>query len=113
MSEVRRGNRLVWQGLAMGSVLMLGAVLAAPAAFAQGAQIGQISKATGTVTIVRGAARLPAKPGDPVYQSDILETGTDGDAAVTFTDNSRFSAGPGSQLALQEYHFDTSSGRGG
>jgi hypothetical protein len=113
MTLARGGKRITWQALAIGAIVLLAAVPEAAPALADGPPIGQISKAAGTVTVVRGTSRLPAKPGDPVYQSDVIETGTDGDAAITFTDNSRFSAGPGSNLALREYHFDTASGRGG
>ncbi len=112
MTELRRGKRLIQRYMAISLILSLGAISGAAPALADGPQIGQISKATGAVSLVRGNGRVAAKSGDPVYQSDVIETGADGDVAITFTDNSRFSAGPGSQLALQQYQFDTGTQRG-
>jgi len=112
MTEPCKRERLIWRPIAIGVMLSLGAVLGAAPALADGPQIGQITKATGAVSVVRGSGRVAVKPGDPVYQSDVIETGADGDVAITFTDNSRFSAGPGSQLALSQYQFDTGTQRG-
>lgn len=99
------------------ALLLIAALLTAPPAVAQTvagtAAIGQINSAAGAVSIVRGSLRLPAQAGEPVYQSDTIETGADGQAGITFVDNSRFSLGPGGQLALPEFHFDTATQKGG
>jgi hypothetical protein len=113
MIKVRADKTSLWRDIARAFALLLGVMLVAAPALAEGPQIGQINKASGTVSVVRGSARLPAKPGDPVYQSDVIETGADGNVGITFIDDSRFSIGPGGQLALQEFHFDTSTSRGG
>ena len=107
MTQSRQVRRSIWRHSAPGLAVFLGAVLAAAPALADGAQIGQISQASGAVSVVRGGARLPAKTGDPLYQSDVIETGAGGSAGITFTDNSRFSLGAGGQLALREFQFDT------
>lgn len=107
------------------ALLLIAALLTAPPAMAvtgaeTGAQtaagaaaIGQINSASGMVSIIRGSLRLPAHVGEPLYQSDTIETGADGRAGITFVDNSRFSLGPGGQLALPEFHFDTATQKGG
>jgi outer membrane protein OmpA-like peptidoglycan-associated protein len=64
------------------------------------------------VSITRGTQDLLAKSGIPVFQGDVIETAPDGSIGITFVDNSVFSAGPGSQLALPEFRFDTSNSRG-
>jgi hypothetical protein len=92
------------------AVLLL-ALMAAPA-MAQPAQIGQINTATGAVSVVRGGQTQPIKVGDPVYQSDVVETGKDSAAGITFVDNSVFSTGPESSLSLDQFHFDSSNFKG-
>jgi hypothetical protein len=92
-------------GAAILAALLLALVAAGPV-FGEQVQIGQVKTATGAATIVRGGAHLPAKPGDPVYQSDVIETGADGGIGITFIDNSVFSTGPNAQLALDQFSFD-------
>jgi len=95
----------------VGAVLaaLLLAVIAAAPAFGDPVAIGQVKTASGGATILRDGARLPAKPGDPVYQSDVVETGADGGIGITFIDNSVFSTGPNAQLALQQFSFNVQS----
>jgi hypothetical protein len=95
-------------------VTVFGAVvaLAAPA-MAQGQRIGQIKTATGQAFVVRGEARLPAKIGDPVYESDVIETGAPGSSiGITFIDNTVFSTGPETQIALSQFRFDSNNFKG-
>jgi hypothetical protein len=47
-----------------------------------------------------------------VRQSDVLVTGADGSAGVTFQDNSLLSIGPGSELAIDHYSFDSTTHAG-
>jgi hypothetical protein len=88
--------------------LALVALLAQPAL----AEIGRIKRVAGTAAVLRGAARLPAAPGVIVEEGDVLLTGKDGRISMTFTDNTRFSAGPNSRVALDEYRFDRTTQRG-
>jgi hypothetical protein len=87
------------------------AVSASPVA-AQGATIGQVKTVSGQSFIVRGGARLPATAGDLVVEKDVIETGGDGSIGITFVDNTVFSAGPNSQVALEEFRFDSSEFQG-
>ena len=94
------------------ALLLLAVAVASPAA-AQGQRIGQIKTATGQAFVVRGGDRLPAKIGDPVYESDVIETGAPGSTiGITFIDNTVFSTGPETQLALSQFRFDSSNFRG-
>jgi len=77
------------------------------AARADGPQIGQIKTVAGSATIDRGGAKTPARMGDPVYEADVITTGPDGSIGITFTDNTVMSAGPGSEVALAQYTFDS------
>jgi hypothetical protein len=79
---------------------------------AAAAAIAQIKKATGQVAVLRSGARISAKVGDLLFEKDIVETGADGGIGITFIDNTVFSAGPNSLLALDEFRFDSNNFRG-
>src|SRR5712671_1903337 len=87
----------------MGLVLWLAAILliAIPSTVraADTPPIAQVKKVTGQVVIQRLGRRLPAKIGDPLFEKDIV-------------DNTVFSTGPNSQLALDEFQFDSNNFRG-
>lgn len=85
-------------------VAMLG--LAAPVL---AADIGLVKVAKGSVHIERGGERLPVSVGMAVRPADVLVTGADGSAGVTFSDNSLVSVGPGSVFAIDKYSFDTTT----
>ena len=93
-----------------GAVLL--AVAAAGPAVADDQHIAQVKTVRGDAFIVRGADRLPAKPGDPLYESDVVETGPGGTIGFTFVDNTVFSTGPDSEVALAQFHFDASTFKG-
>ena len=81
-------------------------------AHAQGPKIAQVKNVIGKVTIVRDGANLPAKAGDFLYEKDVLDTGDVGAVGVTFTDNTTMSTGPDSEVALDQYSFDSSNFHG-
>jgi hypothetical protein len=74
--------------------------------------IAQVKKVTGEAVIVRSGERRPAGLGDLLLVKDVIETGPDGAIGITFVDNTVFSAGPNSQLALDEFQFDSANFRG-
>jgi hypothetical protein len=76
------------------------------------APIAQVKNVTGQVVILRSGERLTAEVGDPLFEKDIIETGPDGGIGFTFVDNTVFSAGPSSQLGLDEFRFDSKNFRG-
>jgi hypothetical protein len=79
---------------------------------AMAADIGLVKVAKGSVQIQRGTAKMPAKVGTALQTSDILITGADGSAGITFTDNSLVSVGPNSVFAIDKYQFDTTTHAG-
>jgi hypothetical protein len=92
---------------------LLAAILAAAApAAAQGPRIAQVKTANGEVSVLRSGQRLPLKIGDPIYEKDVIETGKDGSVGITFIDNSVFSTGPESRLAVDQFSFDSSNFKG-
>jgi hypothetical protein len=74
--------------------------------------VGQIKNVRGSVQLERDGKRVAATPGMGVRQSDVLVTGADGSAGVTFLDNSLLSIGPGSELAIEHYSFDSTTHAG-
>jgi len=97
--------------IALLGLLLLTCAATAPA-FAEAPRIGQIKTVSGEAFVVRGGERLSAKIGDPVYESDTIETGSGGTIGVTFIDNTVFSTGPETQVALSQFRFDSSNSHG-
>jgi Uncharacterized protein conserved in bacteria len=91
------------------------AILAAALAVAipaMAADVGLIKVSKGSVQIQRGAEKMPAAVGAALQASDVIVTGADGFAGITFTDNSLVSVGPGSVFAIDKYRFDTTTHQG-
>ena len=87
-------------------------ILAAALALAAAAlanDIGQVKVAKGAVHVEREGKRVAATVGMPVRMADVLVTGADGSAGVTFSDNSLVSVGPNSVFAIDKYKFDSTT----
>lgn len=79
---------------------------------AQSPQIAQVKTVSGQVYIQRGGARVTVKAGDPLFEKDTIDTGVDGAIGITFTDDTVMSTGPNSEVALEEYRFDSNNFNG-
>ena len=90
----------------------IAAVLLGFASAGLAADAGEIKSASGSVHLERAGKKLPVKVGTPVQQSDVLVTGADGSAGITFTDNSLLSVGPNSVLGIDKYAFDSTTHAG-
>jgi hypothetical protein len=88
---------------------ILFALLFASTATAQSPQIAQVETVSGQVYVQRGSARVTVKVGDPLFEKDTIDTGTDGAIGITFVDNSVMSTGPNSEVALEDYKFDSNN----
>jgi len=69
--------------------------------------IAQIKTASGPAFVMRDGNRIAAKPGDMLFEKDVLQTDANGAIGATFTDNSVLSLGPNSEAALAQYAFDS------
>jgi hypothetical protein len=85
------------------------AALLLAAAPALAADAGLIKVSKGEVFVERAGARMAATVGTAVRTSDVIVTGRDGSAGITFTDNSLVSVGPNSIFAIDKYRFDTTT----
>ena len=74
--------------------------------------IGHIKILSGDVSIVRNTVQSPAQAGDLLENADTLMTGADGRVGITFIDNSRFSLGPNSRIALEKFTFNPTTQEG-
>jgi len=93
-------------------VVLLVAGLARPAtAQPKPAAAGRIKSSSGSSTIVRAGASLPARAGDLVYQSDVIRTGPDGRVGLALQDDTRVSLGPGSEMRLDRFDFAPADGQ--
>ena len=87
---------------------LLGALIAFPAQ----AEIGRIKSTSGSATVLRGATSIPAAIGQDLMPGDWLETGKDGRISLTFIDDTRFSVGPDSRIALAKFDYDRTTEKG-
>ena len=62
--------------------------------------------------VQRGTDHIPAATGQELLTGDWLETGKDGRLSVTFVDNTRWSVGPDSRIALTKFDYDPTSQHG-
>ena len=74
--------------------------------------IGQVKTAKGDVKVLRHGSVQPLAVGDHVFQTDTVSTAKGASVGITFVDNSMMSLGPSSQLALDQFQFDTTTHAG-
>lgn len=88
------------------------ATLAFAAGTAIAGDIGLVKVARGSVHIERAGASLRATVGTALRPSDVVVTGADGAAGITFSDDSVVSVGPDSVFAIDRYTFDSTTNVG-
>jgi hypothetical protein len=79
---------------------------------AEAPPIAQVKKVAGQAAVLRAGKRRPVNVGDMLFVKDVIQTGPDGAIGITFSDNTVFSAGPNSELALDQFQFDSNNFRG-
>ena len=75
-------------------------------------QIAQVKTVSGQVRVERGSGQTSPKPGDPLFEKDTIVTEADGSIGITFIDNTVMSAGPNSEISLEQFTFDSSNFNG-
>lgn len=99
-----------WCRKSMLGLMVLWSVLPMSEVWAEA--IGQVKAVSGDVVLLRGDTRMSAKVEDLVEQADAVTTGADGRVGITFIDNSRFSVGPNSRVAFEEFVFNSTTREG-
>ncbi|CAN5121532.1 hypothetical protein BH10PSE13_BH10PSE13_14990 [soil metagenome] len=69
-------------------------------------EIGRIKRSVGLATIERGKTKIATVPGLQLQPGDVLVTGKDGQISLTFIDDTRFSVGPNSRVAVSSFDYD-------
>ncbi|MEM1038710.1 MAG: VCBS domain-containing protein [Pseudomonadota bacterium] len=73
-------------------------------------EIGKVIKLDGTATSTNAAGvRTDLEVGTPVYQGDVIETGTGSKLGITFVDKTVFSMSAGARMVLDELVYDPNS----
>ena len=93
---------------AMAVAVVATVALTAPAL----AEIGTVKRVVGSASVARAKVLKPAQAGTRLEVGDVLVTGKDGRIAVTFVDDTRFSVGPNSRVALNSFEFDGTTRKG-
>jgi hypothetical protein len=73
--------------------------------------IGRIKSASGSVTIVRQGGTVAAGAGQPVFQSDLVRTGADGQVGITLKDETRLALGPNTDVRLDQFLYSPGQGQ--
>lgn len=80
--------------------------------FVMGNPIGHITIVHGTATAAAGDTVRPLKVGDSVFEDDLVVTKTDSAVEIRFADDTVLAQGANSELLLDEYTYDPTSGDG-
>ena len=97
--------------LTLGAFLLSAALLPGALLAADAAPAGSVKNATGAATVGRGAAAPVAlKPGDRIFEKDVLVTGKDSSLGLILRDNTTLSLGPGARLVVERFLFEPASG---
>lgn len=92
-------------------VLAVLTVSVLPAAAQEPVVVGRIKSSSGSVSIVRQALTVPAQVGQPLYQSDAVRTGPDGQVGVTLKDETRLSLGPNTEIRVEQFLYSPAQGQ--
>ncbi len=71
--------------------------------------IGTVEKVVGNVTVVRNGVAVALHVGDKVYQSDVVQTGSDSQVGIGFPDGTALNLVANTRMALNEYSYDPNS----
>ena len=82
-----------------------------PAVALQPDTIGHIQTLKGAASILRDNNTVPVAVGVPVYRGDTIRTAKTGSVGIVLTDDSSFSLGPNSDIALKDYLFNPKEGK--
>ncbi|MEJ2176292.1 MAG: FecR domain-containing protein [bacterium] len=86
--------------------------LALFAGLAIAGEAGLVKTVKGGAFVERDGKQMPAAAGMAVLESDTLVTGADGSMGVTMADNCLLSLGPNSELAIDNYAFNSTTHAG-
>ena len=75
--------------------------------------IGKVEKVVGHVTLIHNGVAGPLHVGDPVYKTDVVETGANSSAGIAFPDGTALDLVNNTRMALNEYNFEPNGASNG
>jgi len=90
------------------TLLLAGVLFTLPASAAD--PIGEIKTVSGTASIQRAGETLPAQERLAVEEGDVAVTGPDGSMGLLLNDDTTFSLGPSSEVALDSFVYNPTEG---
>lgn len=75
-------------------------------------EIGRFKRTSGPVSVQRQGQLLPAAAGMVLYPADVIVTGKQGLASLSFIDQTRLALGAEGRLRLDHFEFDEATGAG-
>ncbi|MFP6740804.1 MAG: FecR domain-containing protein [Alphaproteobacteria bacterium] len=75
--------------------------------------VGSVETIEGTVTAIRAdGSQVILEVGSPIFQDDVIETGSGGAIGLAFIDDTTFSLGEDSRMVIDELIYDPATGDG-
>ena len=75
--------------------------------------IGKVEKVVGQVTLIHNGVAGPLHVGDPVYKTDIVQTGANSTCGIAFPDGTALDLVNNTRMALNEYNYEANSASNG
>ena len=75
--------------------------------------IGKVEKVVGQVTLIHNGVAGPLHVGDPVYKTDIVQTGANSSCGIAFPDGTALDLVNNTRMALNDYNFAPDSAANG
>jgi hypothetical protein len=104
--------KVFWPSLAIVLCTIATTAIATVTPAASQNQIAQVKTVSGQVKVERDRGQTSPKAGDLLFEKDTIVTGADGSIGITFIDNTVMSAGPNSEISLEQFTFDSSNFNG-
>ena len=71
--------------------------------------IGKVEKVFGIAIVFRNGVSVALHVGDPVYKSDVIQTGDNSSVGIGFPDGTALNLVANTRMALNEYSYDPNS----
>ena len=92
-----------WITMSLLFVFLFGSRL--PPLGAQARAVGTVKVLAGMVGAEQNGQSRTLKPGDPIYESDTVRTGTNSHVGLTLRDETRLSLGPNTEVVLATFAY--------
>jgi hypothetical protein len=75
--------------------------------------IGKVEKVVGQVTLIHNGVAGPLHVGDPVYKTDVVQTGANSSCGIAFPDGTALDLVNNTRMALNDYNYQGDSASNG